>query len=89
MIILSRSEKNNAEFFSCLFLPKLLDVTKFIVNRAVASGGAGGALASQFFGRKVNPISTRGADYAHHSTTSPPRFSDLATALIGIQLCAY
>ena len=33
-------------------------------------------------GRTVNPISTRGADYAHHSTTSPlPGFSDLATAL--------
>ena len=24
------------------------------------------------FGRKVNPISTRGADYAHHSTTYEP-----------------
>ena len=33
------------------------------------------------FGRIVNPISTRGADYAHHSTTSPLNFSDLATAL--------
>ena len=33
------------------------------------------------FDRTVNPISTRGADYAHHSTTSPPKFSDLATAL--------
>ena len=30
-------------------------------------------------GRTVNPISTRGADYAHHSTTSPPGFSDFAT----------
>ena len=36
--------------------------------RAVASWGGGGAV----FGRTVNPISTRGADYAHHSTTSPP-----------------
>ena len=25
-----------------------------------------------FFGQTVHPISTRGADYAHHSTTSPP-----------------
>ena len=32
-------------------------------------------------GRTVNPISTRGADYAHHSTTSPLGFSDIATAL--------
>ena len=31
--------------------------------------------------RSVNPISTRGADYAHHSNTSPPGFSDLATGL--------
>jgi len=28
-------------------------------NRAVASGGAGGALAPPVFGRSVNPISTR------------------------------
>ena len=33
------------------------------------------------FGQTVNPTSTRGADYAHHSTTSSSRFLDLATAL--------
>ena len=33
------------------------------------------------FGQTVNPISTREADYARHSTTSPFGFSDLATAL--------
>jgi hypothetical protein len=38
------------------------------------------------FGRTVNPISTRGAYYAHHSTTNPPKFSDLATALILLQI---
>ena len=27
---------------------------------------------SQVFCRTVNPISTRGADYAHHSAKSPP-----------------
>ena len=33
---------------------------------------AGGALAPiHRFGQTVNPISTRRADYAHHSTTSP------------------
>ena len=38
------------------------------------SGGQGGL--------SVNPITTRGADYAHHNTTSPtPGFSVLATAL--------
>ena len=50
--------------------------------RAVARGGAGGASAPPIFDSSVNPISTRGgADYAHHITTSPPGFSDLATAL--------
>ena len=45
------------------------------------AGGLGGALAPPVFGQSVNPISTRGANYAHHSTTSPPGFSDLATGL--------
>ena len=44
--------------------------------------GAEGASAPPIFGQTVNPIATRGADYAHHSTTSPPVFSNLATALI-------
>ena len=48
---------------------------------AAASGWAGWALAHPEFESSVNPILTRGADYAHHSTTSPPGFSDLATAL--------
>ena len=38
-------------------------------------------VASAVFGQRVNPISTKGVDYAHHSTTSPLGFSDLATAL--------
>jgi hypothetical protein len=48
--------------------------------------GAWEALAPPppMFGRTVNPISTRGADYARHSTTSPPKISDLATALYPI-----
>ena len=49
--------------------------------RAVASGGAGEAEALPVFGQTVNPISTRGTDYANHNTTSPPGFSDLAAAL--------
>ena len=52
------------------------------IHRAVASGGAGGALAPPVFGQTVNPISTRGADYTHHSTTSPSGISDLATGLM-------
>ena len=36
--------------------------------------------------RSVNPISTRGADYAHHITASPPGFENPAacqTEVIG------
>ena len=36
-------------------------------NRLVVPGGAGGAMD---FGRSVNPISTRGTDYAHLITTA-------------------
>ena len=34
------------------------------------------------FGSSVNPIATRGADYAHHITASPPGFENPAAALI-------
>ena len=49
--------------------------------RGVVPGGAGGAMAHPDFGRSVNPISTRGTDYAHLITTGTPGFSDLPTAL--------
>ena len=32
-------------------------------------------------GSSVNPITTRGADYAHHITASPPGFENPAAAL--------
>ena len=38
-------------------------------------------MALSDFGRSVNPISTRGTDYAHLITTGTPGFSDLPTAL--------
>ena len=43
-------------------------------------GGQGGQ-AHPEFGSSVNPITTRGADYAHHITASPPRFENPAAAL--------
>ena len=49
--------------------------------RPVVHGCAGCAKAHPDFGRSVNPISTRGTDYAHLITTGTPRFSDLPTAL--------
>ena len=33
------------------------------------------------FGSSVNPITTKGADYAHHITASPPVFENPAAAL--------
>ena len=38
------------------------------------------------FGRSVNPISTRGTNYAHIITTGTPGFSDLPTALLPFEL---
>ena len=45
------------------------------------SGWAGWALAHPEFGSSVNPITTRGADYAHHITASPPGFENPAASL--------
>ena len=47
------------------------------LSQAVGLGG----FSPTFFDQTVNPISTRGADYTHHSATRPPGFSDLATGL--------
>ena len=47
-----------------------------------ASGWAGWALAHPEFWSSVNPITTRGADYAHHITASPPGFENPAASLL-------
>ena len=49
--------------------------------RPVIPGGAGGAMPPPNFVRSVNPISNRGTNYAHLTTTGTPGFSDLPTAL--------
>ena len=49
-----------------------------------ASGWAGRALAHPEFGSSVNPITTRGADYAHHITASPPGFENPGVSLNSI-----
>ena len=51
----------------------------FANNRSAAASGW--ALAHPEFGSSVNPITTRGADYAHHITASPPGFENPAAAL--------
>ena len=53
-----------------------------IHTSAAAGGWAGWALAHPEFGSLVNPITTRGADYAHHITASPPGFENPAAALL-------
>ena len=52
-----------------------------LVIRPVVPGCARCAMAQPDFGRSVNPISTRGTDFAHLITTGTPGFSDLPTAL--------
>ena len=51
------------------------------IYSAAASGWAGWALAHPEFWSSVNPITTRGADYAHHITASPPGFEIPAASL--------
>ena len=47
-----------------------------------SSGRAVWALAHPEFGISVNPITSRGADYAHHITASPPGFENPAASLL-------
>ena len=37
--------------------------------KTAGAGGTGGAREPPYFDRSVNPVSTRGTDYAHHITT--------------------
>ena len=57
---------------------------KWFDKHAVILGG--GAMAPPDFVRSVNPISTRGTDYAHLITTGTPGFSDLPTALQSLEI---
>ena len=47
---------------------------KICIYSDAASGWAEWALVHLEFGSSVNPITTKGADYAHHITVSPPGF---------------
>ena len=59
-----------------LYVKKLQNGYK---SRPVVPGCARCAMAHPDFGRSVNPIATRGTDYAHLITTGTPGFSDLPT----------
>ena len=53
---------------------------------AAARGWAGWASAHPEFENSVNPITTRGADYAHHITASPFGFENPAASLHQVKL---
>jgi hypothetical protein len=53
----------------------------YMAGLSQAGGGARGACAYPVFGRPVNPIPTSRGTLSPPSTTCPPGFSDLATAL--------
>ena len=53
-----------------------------LISQARRKRGAGGAVAPQFLAEQLTLSQPGGADYAHHSTMSPPGFSGLATALL-------
>ena len=44
--------------------------------------GAAGGLSPQSLAEQLTPSQPGGTDYDHHSSKSPPGFSDLATALL-------
>ena len=44
--------------------------------RPVVPGGAGGAMVPPIFGISINPISTRGVNYASTSLLAPPDFQN-------------
>ena len=54
-----------------------MDKSSLSYHSDAASGWAGLALAQQEFGVSVNPIPTRGADYAHRITACSPGFENL------------
>jgi hypothetical protein len=60
---------------------KSAKVINYYPIMGVVPGGVGGAMASQDFGRSVNPYLNRGTDYAHVIAIGTSRFSDLPTAL--------
>ena len=94
--VLALCEFHYCEFHYCdfsklsinIWLMRLLAIL-FCYCRAVARWGLRGAIAPPIFGRLANPISTRGDTLSPPSTTSPPKISDLATALysVGVHHC--
>ena len=72
-------QKNRQKFHQTHFY-------KTVTSSDAASRWAEWALAHPEFGSSVNPITTRGADYAHHITASPPEFENPAASLLSGQM---
>ena len=62
--------------YECLFWSYNIG-RNFTYFRDAISGWAGKVFAHPEFGSWVNPITTKGADYAHRITACPPRFENL------------
>ena len=60
-----------------MYAARLKNSASMLSNDAAS----GWALAYPEFGSSVNPITTRGSDYAHYITASPPEFENPAAAL--------
>ena len=58
------------------------------IQQGCRQRGAWGLQPPQFLTDQLTLSQPGGADYAHHSTISPPVFSDLATGLSG-HICLY
>ena len=63
--------------FSYLFF----DILKQSIGYSDAASWRAGWVFGPEFGTSVKPVTTRGADYAHQITASPPRFENPAASL--------
>ena len=63
------------------YLKEIIEKYQNLEASDADSGWAGWALAHPEFGSSVNPTTTRGADYVHHNTASPPGFENPGASL--------
>ena len=65
-----------------IIIQNLINLISKFEMAGLSQGGWGAG--APVFGKSVNPITTRGGTLSLPSNTSPPGFSDLATALIQV-----
>ena len=59
------------------YIVKSMQILTYVLSSDAVSGWAGRALAHPEIGVLINPIPTRGADYAHRITACPPGFAKI------------